>query len=113
MAPAFSLRANYTAHVNANGRYNLAFDLWLTRNGGAGVADITHEIMFWVLNQGASPGGGYVRDVTLADGRTCALWYSSDVNGHPYYAFVFQEPVLTGAIEFVELVPCCPVGHEI
>jgi uncharacterized protein (TIGR03000 family) len=100
LAPPFSLRANYTAHVNASGRYNLAFDLWLTRNGGAGVADITHEIMFWVLNQGATPGGGYVRDLTLADGRTCALWYGDDVGGHPYYAFVFQAPVLTGAIEF-------------
>ena len=42
------LSVSYDIQLRAQGRYNLAFDIWITDGGRPAPTAITHEIMIWV-----------------------------------------------------------------
>lgn len=102
-----SLQVDFTAQLDVNGRYNLSFDLWLTNSAAATVGSITHEVMIWVANDGGpTPAGDPTATLTILGNPQCDLWVGSiDASGstpeHPYLAFVFQEPFLSGSIDLV------------
>jgi hypothetical protein len=96
--PAFTVE--FTSRTHATGRYNAAFEIWLTNSVLATEASITHEVMFWVGHAGdPSPAGEFDRTVTLADGRTCDLWIGP-MQSWTYLTFVFRQPVPSGKIDF-------------
>ena len=42
------LEVDYEAYLAAEGRYNLSFDFWITRNNPPSESGISHEIMIWM-----------------------------------------------------------------
>lgn len=101
LSPVPALSVQFDSQTQANGRYNAAFELWLTRSAEARSTDISHEVMFWVGSQGgAHPAGGpTVTGLTLETGRVCSLWTGS-VQSWGYSAFVFLQPFASGTINF-------------
>jgi hypothetical protein len=100
LSPVPSLRVEFDCRTEALGRFNAAFEIWLTNSPAAGEASITHEVMFWVGHGGGPrPAGSFARTVTLADGRTSDLW-TGPMRSWKYLAFVFREPVSDGVIDF-------------
>ena len=95
-----ALAVEFAARTEATGRWNAAFELWLTSDPAAPQASITHEVMFWVAQAGGPrPAGVRVRTVTPRDGRACDLW-AGPMQSWGYLAFVFRQPVTGGMIEF-------------
>jgi Glycosyl hydrolase family 12 len=100
LLPVPSFTVEFTSRTHATGRYNAAFEIWLTDSPLATPASITHEVMFWVGHGGnPSPAGAFDRTVTPADGRTCDLWIGP-MQSWNYLAFVFRQPVPSGTIDF-------------
>jgi hypothetical protein len=100
LLPLPSLRVQFDCRTEASGRFNAAFEMWLTDSPAATEASITHEIMFWVGQGGdPQPAGSFARTVTLADGRTSDLWIGP-MRSWKYLAFVFRQPVTDGTIDF-------------
>ena len=56
------LSVTYDIEMQAQGRYNLAFDIWVTNSGRPTPATITHEIMIWVGDRTRAwePSPGYL-----------------------------------------------------
>jgi uncharacterized protein (TIGR03000 family) len=100
VSPAPSLKVDFAVRTEATGRYNAAFEIWLTRSAvAAGEPDVSHEVMFWVAGGGdPAPAGRRVGAVTLADGRPCDLW-AGRVKTWDCLAFVFHRPLPEGALE--------------
>ena len=65
------LEVDYEAYLTAEGRYNLAFDFWITRDNPPSESGISHEIMIW-MDHDSRPAAPqfYIGPVRL-DG---ALW---------------------------------------
>ena len=65
---AFSVACR--VNMRARGRYNLAFDIWVTNSARPTPSAITHEIMIWVGDRARawepSPGNR-VKGVTIGD----------------------------------------------
>jgi hypothetical protein len=100
LIPLPSLRVEFDCRTEARGRFNAAFEIWLTNSPTATEESITHEVMFWVGHGGdPQPAGSFARTVTLADGRTSDLWIGP-MRSWKYLAFVFREPVTGGTIDF-------------
>lgn len=49
-------------------KYNLTFDLWVTKDGKNQTSDITHEIMIWEDRNVAMPAGKFIREVNTSSG---------------------------------------------
>ncbi len=63
------LRVSYRAFVQAEGVYNLAFDLWLTDEERVSPERVTKEVMVWVLNSGMEPAARWLGTVRIDDRR--------------------------------------------
>lgn len=100
VSPAPSLRVDFAVRTEGTGRYNAAFEIWLTRSPVAGgEPDVSHEVMFWVGHAGdPSPVGLQAGTVTLADGRPCDLWLGR-IKTWDYFGFVFHRPISEGVLE--------------
>ena len=64
------LFVTYDIEMQARGRYNLAFDIWVTNSGRPTPSAITHEIMIWVgeRTRAWEPYPGYLaKRVTIGD----------------------------------------------
>ena len=84
----------YDASISATGTYNLAFDVWITRDAVSKPENITHEIMIWPVNSGMHAAGQLVQQVTIGDDTY--EFYKGGV-GHAdwaYIAFVNVSPKL-------------------
>ncbi|MYA32133.1 MAG: hypothetical protein F4164_10755 [Gemmatimonadales bacterium] len=65
------LEVDYEAYLTAEGRYNLSFDFWITRDNPPSESGVSHEVMIWLdHDSGPAPPQYYVGPVRL-DG---ALW---------------------------------------
>lgn len=75
-----SIKSTYGATSPHTGVYDVAYDIWLN-----GVADNgSTEVMIWTDNQGQTPSGRKVAQVSLS-GHTWDVWASTD---NKYIAFV-------------------------
>lgn len=101
LSPVPSIVADFSMRSLNDGKFNAAFEIWLTYSAAAnGQADIADEVMFWVgQGGGPSPAGAYQTTDTLADGRTFDLWVGNIQNWR-YFAIVFHAPSLAGQIDF-------------
>lgn len=109
LGPVPSLKVDYTIRTEATGRYNAAFEVWLTSTTGAHAdnsADITHEVMWWIDQQGGPQPAGHLfeRNLRFPDGRTCDLYIARPgqdwwPNPWVYFAFVFDAPATHGSLE--------------
>ena len=103
------LSVTYDIEMQARGRYNLAFDIWVTDSERPTPSDITHEIMIWVGERTRawepSPGylakrvaiGGATYDLTI---RPHAEWLKE--HGAPdvaYIAFNSRTAQVSGRID--------------
>ncbi|HKB02082.1 MAG TPA: TIGR03000 domain-containing protein [Gemmataceae bacterium] len=100
VSPAPSLKVDFALRTEATGRYNAAFEIWLTRSPiAAGEPDVSHEVMFWVGSGGdPAPVGLRAGTVTLADGRPCDLWVGR-IKTWDFFGFVFRQPFSEGVLE--------------
>jgi uncharacterized protein (TIGR03000 family) len=100
LSPVPSLRIDFSLRTEATGRYNSAFEIWLTRSAvAAGEPDVSHEVMFWVGRGGnPAPAGRRVGAVALADGRPCDFWVGR-IKTWDCFSFVFHRPLSAGALE--------------
>ena len=103
------LSVAYDVEMQARGRYNLAFDIWVTNSGSPTPSAITHEIMIWVGERARAwepyPGkrvkrvtvGGAAYDLTI---KPHAEWLTehgaSDVT---YIAFNARAAQTSGSID--------------
>lgn len=108
------LFVSYDIEMMAQGRYNLAFDIWITSSGRPTPADITHEIMIWVGERGRAwepYPGNRVRKVTIGGAdydlylRPQAEWLKE--HGAPnvaYIAFNRRTAQMSGRIDLKQFL---------
>ena len=108
------LSVAYRVDMRAGGRYNLAFDIWVTNSDRPTPSAITHEIMIWVGDRvrawEPSPGNR-VKGVTIGDAaydlyiRPRAEWLRE--HGAPnvaYIAFNARRARLEGTIDLKDFL---------
>ena len=108
------LTVAYDIEMQARGRYNLAFDIWVTSSDRPTPSDITHEIMIWVgeRTRAWEPyPGKRVKRVTIGDAaydlyvKPDAEWLTE--HGAPnvvYIAFNARAARLSGDIDLKEFL---------
>ena len=99
------LLVTYTASIEATGKWNVAFDLWLTSSPSPAEQNITDEVMIWVAANDLMPGP-LVYDIVAFDGITYTVHVKpghGDASGGSaatwsYIAFKTREPLLSGTL---------------
>ena len=104
----------YDVRMHAHGRYNLAFDVWVTNNDRPTPAAITHEIMIWVGDRTDAwepyPGkrvksvmvGGAAYDLYI---KPHVEWLAEHgVPNYDYIAFNTATAQLSGGIDIKEFL---------
>ena len=104
-----ALSVSYEVEMRARGRYNLAFDIWVTDGARPTPAAITHEIMIWVGDRSRAwePAPGYFADTAVIGDATYDLYVKPNAewiaeHGAPnvaYIAFNARTPRLTGEVD--------------
>lgn len=103
------LSVAYDIEMQARGRYNLAFDIWVTNSGRPTPSAITHEIMIWVgeRRRAWEPYPGYLAGTVTVGGAAYDLYVkphaewltehgASDVT---YIAFNARAAQTSGSID--------------
>ena len=63
-----NLRASVAANVSVSGKFNFAFDLWVSPTLPPTFSNVTHEIMIWLKSSGMIPSSNLV-DTVQIDGQ--------------------------------------------
>lgn len=92
-------------------KYNLAFDLWVTKNGKNETSDISHEIMVWEDRNVAMPAGRFKGEVRTSSG-TYRMYHTymdrtSENFGTPgwnFTAFVRKEGTRSNTVNLKEFI---------
>ena len=92
-------------------KYNLAFDLWVTKNGKNETSDISHEIMIWEDRNVAMPAGRFKGEVVTSSG-TYRMYHTymdrtSENLGTPgwyFTAFVRKERTRSNTVNLKEFI---------
>jgi hypothetical protein len=99
------ITADFHAAVRTTGVCNMAFSLWCVSALPQKIANISHEIMIWTMNNGMSPAGkkqsgavinGRKFDVYLKKSHTDDSGGSS--HAWTYIAFAPEQPILDGPL---------------
>ena len=92
-------------------KYNLVFDLWVTKNGKSETKDISHEIMIWEDRNVATPAGKFIKIVKTRFGnyKMYHTWMdrSSEklgVDGWFFTAFVRQDRRRSGTVDLLHFI---------
>jgi len=92
-------------------KYNLVFDLWITKSDVPTVKDIVNEIMIWEDRNVARPAGKYIKTVNFSFGKykIYHTWMdrSSEnlgTNGWYFTAFVRQDRRRVGNVNLQEII---------
>ena len=92
-------------------KYNLAFDLWVTKKGKNKTSDISHEIMIWEDRNVAMPAGKFKGEVHTTSGiyRMYHTWMdrTSENLGTPgwyFTAFVRKEGTRSNVVDLNEFI---------
>ncbi|HOT90127.1 MAG TPA: hypothetical protein PLJ78_02080 [Anaerolineae bacterium] len=99
------LLVTYTAAITATGKWNVAFDLWLTDDPSPAAQNITDEVMIWVDASNLMPGP-QVYDIVAFDGITYTVHIApghGDASGGSsatwtYIAFKTRKPLLSATL---------------
>jgi len=92
-------------------KYNLAFDLWVTKNGKNETSDISHEIMVWEDRNVSMPAGRFKGEVRTSSG-TYRMYHTymdrtSENFGTPgwnFTAFVRKEGTRSNTVNLKEFI---------
>ena len=92
-------------------KYNLAFDLWVTKNGKNETSDISHEIMVWEDRNVSMPAGKFIKEVSTSSG-TYRMYHTymdrtSENLGTPgwyFTAFVRKEGTRSNTVNLKEFI---------
>lgn len=107
-----SLVASYDVSMYVEPKkYNLAFDLWVTKNGNNETSDISHEIMIWEDRNVAMPAGRFKGEVRTSSG-TYRMYHTymdrtSENLGTPgwnFTAFVRKEGIRSNTVNLKEFI---------
>jgi hypothetical protein len=101
---------NVTMYVQPK-MYNLAYDLWFTKNSEISAKNISHELMIWEDRNVSRPGGKYINTVKLSSG-TYRLYHeymdrqseNLGVSGWNYTAFIRMDRRRNGNIDLKEFI---------
>ena len=92
-------------------KYNLAFDLWVTKEGKNQTSDISHEIMVWEDRNVSMPAGKFKGEVHTTSGiyRMYHTWMdrTSEKLGTPgwyFTAFVRKEGTRSNTVDLNEFI---------
>lgn len=92
-------------------KYNLAFDLWVTKEGKNQTSDISHEIMIWEDRNVSIPAGKFMGEVHTSAGtyRMYHTWMdrTSENLGTPgwyFTAFVRKEGTRKNTVNLKEFI---------
>jgi hypothetical protein len=92
-------------------KYNLAFDLWVTKNGKNETSDISHEIMIWEDRNVAMPAGKFKGEVRTSSGtyRMYHTWMDRTsenlgTDGWYFTAFVRKEGTRSNTVNLKEFI---------
>jgi hypothetical protein len=100
IADASKMLADFDIEASGRGRFNVSFDLWLSRKPTITKPreELTHEIMIWLDNRGMTT----TRPITarpVIDGREFDLYAGDAAFGKwKYIAFKARKPVLRGTV---------------
>ena len=91
--------------------YNLAYDLWFTKNSEISAKNISHELMIWEDRNISRPGGKYITTVKLSSGSYRLYHEYMDrtsenlgVSGWNYTAFIRVDRRRNGNIDLKEFI---------
>ena len=103
-----------TSACGRRGRYNLAFDIWVTDHDKPTPSAITHEVMIWVGERAQAfepQQGGPVKRVTIGGAaydlyiRPRAEWLAEhEARNVVYIAFNARKAQLSGVIDLKEFL---------
>lgn len=105
IADIVSSSVEYQINISAAGKYNTAFDIWLTNTIDAQVESIAYEIMIWIENSGMHPLGKHCDTVTLDDrDYDVYLAYDLEDGKWAYICLKTKETLLNGKIDIKEII---------
>ena len=97
------LRVDYEAYLAAEGAYNLAFSMWVTRDNPPTSEGITHEIMVWMdrsCDNQPYPNSR-VAEVEIGGATyTLVIESAESTFGQTFVAFVSHTDQLAGSVDF-------------
>ena len=103
------LSVTYDVEMQARGRYNLAFDVWVTDSDRPTPSTITHEVMIWVgeRRRAWEPSPGYLAKRVAIGGAAYDLYIKPNAewlkeHGAPkvaYIAFNARTAQVSGSID--------------
>jgi hypothetical protein len=126
IASVNELSVHYNVELNAQGTYNLAFDIWVTGNNPPTPETITHEIMIWMNRTFEPQSREFLVGQVAIDDMTYDLYIRyirSGFDPEPgadhgfseekfqYIAFVSHEDQFSGAVQ-VEKFLAYLVDHD-
>lgn len=92
-------------------KYNLAFDLWVTKEGKNQTSDISHEIMIWEDRNVSMPAGRFKGEVRTSSGtyRMYHTWMDRTsenlgTDGWYFTAFVRKEGTRSNTVNLKEFI---------
>jgi len=92
-------------------KYNLVFDLWVTKNIRSTMEDMSHEIMIWEDRNVAMPAGKFIRDVNTPSGvyKMYHTWMDRTsenfgIDGWYFTAFIRKEGRRSGTVDLKEFI---------
>lgn len=91
------VQVTYDVTTSAEGLFNLAFDLWLTKASFPTRNNLSREVMIWVDGTKKNPGATLVGRFSIDDGEY-DLFIEHDWNSWTYFAFVRVVPKLKGTL---------------
>ncbi len=93
---------DYEVDVRAKGRFNMAFDLWVTGSLPPTPESVTHEIMIWSMNAGMVPHGDRMDRVSIGGVRYEV--YKGPMEKWMYIAFASTENRSAGRLPVHEFL---------
>ncbi len=103
--------ASIDASIEADGKYNMTFQIWAVSKLPAVKENITHEIMIWNFNKTSDSWSWAVNRGTLVSGGVTYDVYEKKIHGDDsgahtnkwsYTAFVARTPILKGVFNIDE-----------
>jgi hypothetical protein len=97
------IQVTYDVTTSAEGVYNLAFDLWLTKASFPTRNNLSREVMIWVDGTKKKSGATFIKRATI-DGGEYDLYINRDWNYWTYFSFIKVVPQPKGTLNVHEFL---------